>query len=355
MRSGRFIVLVILFMGLGMFGLAGCGSEQSRDAFGADPSASSTQPAFLVADPSVSLRDVDQRVIARQSPDAGSKAYYTFLPYVLPAGFQPAMGWGDEKTGEFPNPATSGRFYAAAFTDGKSVIRLAVNPEDAPDSISWTLPPGGLDWTKTGAGCMQREAYEAVRQGIDYFRVTMPDDVIYVYGPQGQRKYIWSIAEGIAPALIGGPLDERPTLSADFDFVLRYGVGGKNVLDTAAGTFTKDMVPDPAVTTDLSLTSDELRQVYEWLREIDFWGYPENLNVSSQGSGTGTSMTVTPSTDYGLAVSGTGLTHSTTGNDLQYSPDLRNVALWKLIERVQKIIQAKDAYKALPSPRGGYA
>ena len=311
MRHRHFLILVVLFMWLGISGLVGCGSAVQRDAFGADASVSSGQPNFLVAAPLVGLTDLDKRIIVHQNAGAGFKAYYTFLPYVLPAGFHPATGWGDKKTGEFNNPATSGHFYATAFTDGKAVIRLAVNPEDGPGSISWTLPPGGLDWKKTGAGCMQREAYEAVIQGIDYFRVRMPDDVIYIYGPQGLRKDIWSIAEGIAPALIGGPQDERPTMPADFDFVLRYGVGVKNVLDTAAGTFTKDMVTQPAVTTDLSLTSDELKQVYEWLREIDFWEYPEDLNSSGQGTGSATTMSVTPSTGYEVAVSGTSLMHTT--------------------------------------------
>lgn len=53
-------------------------------------------------------------------------------------------------------------------------------------------------------------------------------------------------------------------------------------------------------------------------------------------------------------MSGADLEHATKGNDLHYAASLRAVALWKLIERVQEMIMATDAFKALPEPRGGY-
>ena len=100
MRHRHFLILVVLFMWLGISGLVGCGSAVQRDAFGADASVSSGQPNFLVAAPSVGLTDLDKRIIVHLNAGAGFKAYYTFLPYVLPAGFHPATGWGDKKTGD---------------------------------------------------------------------------------------------------------------------------------------------------------------------------------------------------------------------------------------------------------------
>jgi hypothetical protein len=65
---------------------------------------------------------------------------------------------------------------------------------------------------------------------------------------------------------------ETPKQSSvsSFRFVLKYGVGSKNVLDTVAGKFTKDLIGSTA-TADLKLTDVELNQVHEKLTQIDFW------------------------------------------------------------------------------------
>lgn len=134
-------------------------------------------------------------------------------------------------------------------------------------------------------------------------------------------------------------------MPGDFTFVLSYGVMAKNILDTGKGTFTHDMISDASITTDLALTPEEMSEVYERLREIDFWAYPAALPNE---------VGVMPSTRYLLDVRGEGLVHSVGGDDIQYAASLRAVALWKFIERVQEMIMSKDAYRALPEPRGGY-
>ena len=78
-----------------------------------------------------------------------------------------------------------------------------------------------------------------------------------------------------------------------------------------------------------------------------FWTYPKSL----QNEG----VAAMPSTSYTLRVSGDDLEHYTEGDDWQYGPSLRVVAVAKLVQRIQQMIEAKDAYKALPEPRGGYA
>lgn len=62
----------------------------------------------------------------------------------------------------------------------------------------------------------------------------------------------------------------KPSSVSSFRFVLKYGVGSKNLLDTVAGKFTKDLIGSTA-TTDLKLTDLELNQVHEKLTQIDFW------------------------------------------------------------------------------------
>ncbi|MHB0979572.1 MAG: hypothetical protein ACYC5Q_05775 [Thermoleophilia bacterium] len=294
------------------------------------------------------MAELREQVTSRLLPElqpGGDAKPYAFLSYRVPDGFLPASRWGDAAAGDPGNPVVAGRFYGVAFSDGSSVIRVLVNPAEAPFSLAGTLPADDLEWTRTGAGAMQTEAYEAVRDGVDYFRIREPDDEIVVSGPRAIRPAVWETMEGVAPVVLGGGAGVQAAMPDDFAFVLRYGVMSKNILDTGRGTFTHDMILDPSITTDLALTPEETAEVYERLRDIDFWAYPAALPNE---------VGVMPSTRYQLDLRGEGLAHSVGGDDIQYAASLRAVALWKLIERVQEMIMSKDAYKALPEPRGGY-
>lgn len=321
--------------------------EVDGDPFGLSPGNTGDRPGYLMTSRSgITLADVREQITS-QLPveDADGGGRYAFLPYRLPDGFAPALDWGYEKLGDQWNPVVSGRFYAAAFSNDQTAIRLVVNPASAPASISWTLPPSDLAWKRTGAGCMQREAWEAKKDGVEYYRIQMPDDAIIVYGPQGIRPTIWKLAEGLAPVVIGGGADVPATMPTCFNFVLRYGVMAKNVLDTRRGTFTLDMIAKPSITADLALAPKQMAEIYARLRAIDFWGYPSSLKNE---------VGAFPSTRYEMSVSGADLKHATWGVDLHYATSLRAVALWRLIARVQEMITATDAYKALPEPVGGY-
>jgi hypothetical protein len=141
-------------------------------------------------------------------------------------------GWG-MNTDDEGNPAVAGDFYAVAFTDSATIIRLAVNPGNAPSSLEWTLPRGILGWPgwdKTGAGALLHEVSERVRDGIDHFRVDLAGNDVMVYGPQDKRAQIWEIVEGLAPAVIEGAQAIPATMPADFEFVARWSVGARQRL-----------------------------------------------------------------------------------------------------------------------------
>lgn len=345
--------------------LIGCSPSPSGDTTGAPAATGASSPILSTivtssSDPSTtvpappppasgwSLAELRRRAISRllseQGLGGGAKPY-AFLSYRIPDGFLPISRWGDAAAEDPGNPAVAGRFYGVAFSDGSSVIRVLVNPAEAPSSFSGTLPADDLEWTRTRAGAMQTEAYEAVRDGVDYFRIREPDDEIVVSGPQAIRPAVWETMEGVVPVVLGGGAGVSAAMPDDFAFVLRYGVMAKNVLDTGKGTFTHDMIMDPSITTDLALTPEEMAEVYERLRDIDFWAYSATLPNE---------VGVMPSTRYELYVRGEGLVHAVGADDIHYASSLRAVALWKLVERVKEMIEAKDAYKALPEPRGGY-
>ena len=69
-----------------------------------------------------------------------------------------------------------------------------------------------------------------------------------------------------------------PSIHNNFNFVFRWGiedvmidVGKYNELNTFNNTFTKDMVLDPMITINFSLTRTEMDNIYLKLVEISFF------------------------------------------------------------------------------------
>jgi hypothetical protein len=130
---------------------------------------------------------------------------------------------------------------------------------------------------------------------------------------------------------------------ADFNFIFRYGVGAKNELNTFSQTYTKDMVMDPPVTVGFKLTDDEIAGVNKKMNDLKVFG----INEAS----TEKNVMVTPCSNYyfkaqiGFFVkelSWDGC-HGKINDELQQFTDY-----------IIKIIEAKEEYKKLPSPKGGY-
>lgn len=75
-----------------------------------------------------------------------------------------------------------------------------------------------------------------------------------------------------------GTKNEFPaSKSRDFNFVFNYGVNAKNQLDTIKGQYTKDMVTEPSITTNLKLSDEEMSTLYLEMKKINILGYPENF------------------------------------------------------------------------------
>ncbi len=157
-------------------------------------------------------------------------------------------------------------------------------------------------------------------------------------------------------ALQGPPQAGSPAAN-NFSLVFEYGVGGaptKNVLDTARGTFTKDMIMDPPVTVKLKLSDDDLDRIRSKMSEINFWDYPDIFEPEPRADGTG--MGVTPYSSYYFKVERNGEVKEVTWeNRYLYSDESsRAKNLKDLAQFIWGIITSADEYKALPEPRGGY-
>jgi hypothetical protein len=152
------------------------------------------------------------------------------------------------------------------------------------------------------------------------------------------------------PAIEGAPQGNPEGFSLGFE----YGVGGsptKNVLDTARGTFTKDMIVDPPNTVKLSLGENALIRIRAKMDEIDFWSYPDILEYEIPPDG---GYSVTPYGSYYFRAKRGSTVKELRWDDEHGDQSDRAGKLRELIRLIQVIIESTDEYESLPEPRGGY-
>lgn len=133
----------------------------------------------------------------------------------------------------------------------------------------------------------------------------------------------------------------------DFNFVFSYGVSSKNQIDTIKGQYTKDMVIEPSITTDLKLSDAEMDAIYLEMKKINILGYPENFKPESNG-------VQTPFPTYSIKIIADGQEK----NILWKAEDVSNakdaVQLSKLFDKIEEIIINREEYKKLPERKSYY-
>lgn len=138
--------------------------------------------------------------------------------------------------------------------------------------------------------------------------------------------------------------DEMPR---DFNFILSYGVNGKNQINTLKGQFTKDMVTNPSVTADLKLSVEEMKSIYNEMKKINILSYPDIYYHK-------TNTKQTPFYTYSLKVIYNGMEKNIYWEDETVSKSSKSVKLRKLFNNIEEMIINKDEYKKLPDAKGGY-
>ena len=139
-----------------------------------------------------------------------------------------------------------------------------------------------------------------------------------------------------------------PLDNIDFNITFRYGVGAKNVLNTFEGTYTKDMVVDPSITVNLSLTKEEKQRIYQKMNNTNFFDYPGYFPQRKD-------RIVTPSSDYRLKVEYDSKIKEVSWDDNSLFED-ENIekGLNEIKGLILEIIEVKEEYKKLPAPKGLY-
>ena len=137
------------------------------------------------------------------------------------------------------------------------------------------------------------------------------------------------------------------------EFIFKYGVGKKNVLNTRGGMFTKDMVSDPAITIPMKLTRKEKKHIYKKLVEIHFFDLPENYEYKIISGETITQ--VNPCSTYELEIFRNDADKVVNWNNC--SPSVKDSEFQKLMDLadlINSIVVKKQNYKNLPQPKSAY-
>jgi len=150
---------------------------------------------------------------------------------------------------------------------------------------------------------------------------------------------------------ISSQIDYSPRTPVNLKIIYSYGVGSKNILDTFAGTYTRDMVVDAPITVKMILNSEEFSRIESKLKEIGFFGSDyKQLLPGGIAIGLGT-----PYSTYYLKVQYDG-THERElmwNNKVIYKDD--DASLNELSRLIESIIEGKPEFQSLPEPRAGYA
>ena len=146
---------------------------------------------------------------------------------------------------------------------------------------------------------------------------------------------------------------ERESQISGFDLEFKYGITARNVLNTFEGTYTKDMVADPPITIDLTLSDEEKEEIYLKMMEIDFFDYPDEFSVEISPDDMVT--IVTPYSSYYFRVA-----CDSQMKELRWDDDIKNTdeqadRLRELITLIRNIVESKEEYRALPTPTSAYS
>jgi len=134
----------------------------------------------------------------------------------------------------------------------------------------------------------------------------------------------------------------------DFNFIFNFGVGAKNEIDTKSKRFTKDMIMDPSILTDLTLTADQMNTIYAQMKDIDIMKYPEVYDPQSNS-------VISPVMTYTIRIQIDGKEKNITWEDKHSAKTEDAIQLRDLFQMIMKMITDKAEFKALPESRGGYA
>lgn len=126
------------------------------------------------------------------------------------------------------------------------------------------------------------------------------------------------------------------------------------VLDTKNNLHTRDMVCDPDIQVQVTLSDQELERLWQTVVQNDFFTMPEDLTTKCEYYGEGCIL-ATPSFTSILNITAYGQSHAVKFNTAETPVNDKHVTDYRNIQSViQSTIANQEEIKELPTPRCGY-
>ena len=147
----------------------------------------------------------------------------------------------------------------------------------------------------------------------------------------------------------------KPSMSTHsaetIEIICHYGVGGKNQLDTAKGTFTYDMVIDPPIVIRLALSDMERKEILNAALTAGFFTMPDIIPDPRKQSA---EICMGPCRTYYLSIKSPHDSNAVSLNNCTCTQQDEEKKLENLIKLIRSIIASKSEFEALPRPKAGY-
>lgn len=139
--------------------------------------------------------------------------------------------------------------------------------------------------------------------------------------------------------------------SGPIEIVCHYGVGGINQLNTEKGTFTHDMVIDPAIVIPLELSAVERSQILNFAIAEGFFSLPP---VISSPTNSTLNLQIGLCSNYYLSIKSPVNFNKVSLYDCSRGQLEEGRKVARIVALIKSIIAKKPEYKSLPVPRAGY-
>ena len=217
------------------------------------------------------------------------------------------------------------------------------------------------DWGITRFYCMTKGK---TLKTIDNTYQPRTNEAYGIYVKQGNSSLLAMINDGLKKTKADGTMDQLQrkwfgesqivvpqSTEKDFNFILKYGIGAKNEIDTFNGNTTKDLIAAGSTTMDLELTAAELFSIEKQMREINILNYPDKYEPDP-------SRYVTPNITYYLIINMDGKTKKIQWEDYncygEWLEPVEATQLRNVFKNIIMTIEQKEKYKKLPQAVGGY-
>ncbi len=151
--------------------------------------------------------------------------------------------------------------------------------------------------------------------------------------------------------------EESSEMPADFSVIYAYGIYANNILNTANNTYTHDMVVDPPVVINLTLSDLELSTIWNSTKKNNFFELKNLTDFCPESPSFDGCVQLIPEKEYRLTITANGRNHTVLLRQNYELNQAQDTALQKfknITAIIDGLLSQKEELKQLPKPRGGY-